>query len=95
MDDDGKGDDVIVEDWLWGDDAPEEGDEEPLTQSEIALRKRMISIFIGSVIAGIALIILGDPSYLGGVNGDSQSRGQGASFHVRESARREGAPLRI
>ncbi len=55
---DGKGDDVIVEDWLWGDDTPEEGDEEPLTQSELALRKRMISIFVGSAITGIALIIL-------------------------------------
>lgn len=51
-------DEVIVEDWLWDDDAAEQDEVEPLTQSELALRKRIIGIFVGSVIAGIALIII-------------------------------------
>jgi len=52
------GDELIVEDWLWEDDSPEEGDVEPLSPSELALRKRMIRIFIGSVIAAIVLVLL-------------------------------------
>ena len=52
------GDEIVVEDWLWDDDAPEEGEVEPLSPSELALRKRMIRIFIGSVIAAIALVVL-------------------------------------
>lgn len=52
-------DQVLIEDWLWDDDAPEESDDElPLSQSELALRKRMISIFIGSVIGVIGLMAL-------------------------------------
>jgi len=52
-------DEVLVQDWLWDDDSPEESeDEQPLSQSELALRKRMISIFIGSLIGVIVLIAL-------------------------------------
>ncbi len=50
-------DEVLVQDWLWDDDSPEESeDEQPLSQSELALRKRMISIFIGTVIGVIVLV---------------------------------------
>ncbi len=52
------GDELIVEDWLWDDDAPEEGDAAPLSPSELALRKRMIKVFIGSVIGVIVLVSL-------------------------------------
>ncbi|CAB4646441.1 MAG: hypothetical protein F2894_00430 [Actinobacteria bacterium] len=52
------GDEIVVEDWLWDDDAPEEGDDAPLSASELALRKRMINIFIGSVMGVIVLVVL-------------------------------------
>ena len=52
------GDELIVEDWLWEDDSPEEGDDAPLSPSELALRKRIIKVFMGSVIGVIVLILL-------------------------------------
>ena len=51
-------DEIIVEDWLWDEDAPEEGDSAPLSPSELALRKRMIKVFIGSVIGAIVLLVV-------------------------------------
>ena len=51
-------DEVLIEDWLWGDDADEYEGEEPLTPSELAMRKRMISIVIASVIGAIVLMAL-------------------------------------
>ena len=51
-------DEIIVEDWLWDDDTPEEGEDFPLSPSELALRKRMIKLFIGSAVATIVCIVL-------------------------------------
>lgn len=51
-------DEIIVEDWLWDEDTPEEGEDSPLSQSELALRKRMIKLFIGSAVAVIVCIVL-------------------------------------
>jgi hypothetical protein len=51
-------DEIIVEDWLWDDDTPEEGDDAPLSPSELALRKRMIKLFIGSTVAVIVCVVL-------------------------------------
>jgi len=51
-------DEVLVQDWLWDDDTPEEGDDAPLSPSELALRKRMIKLFIGSAVAVIVCVVL-------------------------------------
>jgi len=51
-------DEVLVQDWLWDDDTPEEVDDAPLSPSELALRKRMINLFIGSAVAVIVCVVL-------------------------------------
>jgi hypothetical protein len=55
--------DVIVEDWLWEDDSPEEPEEYEPSYEERMLRRRAWTLFIGSIIGLLALAILGVVSY--------------------------------
>jgi len=52
-------DDVVVEDWLWDDDVPEEPAERELTHEERMLRRSAIRTFVGSIVGLVALVILG------------------------------------
>lgn len=55
--------DVVVEDWLWDDDAPEEPEEVELSYEERMLRRRAMWVFIGSLIGIVALVVIGFVSY--------------------------------
>lgn len=55
--------DVVVEDWLWDDDAPEEPEEVELSYEERMLRRRAMWVFIGSLIGIVALAVIGFVSY--------------------------------
>jgi len=51
--------DVIVEDWLWDDDAPEEPEEYELSYEERILRRRAMQMFFGSIVGVIVFAVLG------------------------------------
>lgn len=55
--------DVVVEDWLWDDDAPEEPEEVELSYEERMLRRRAMWVFVGSLIGIVALVVIGFVSY--------------------------------
>jgi len=55
--------DVIVEDWLWDDDAPEEPEEVELSYEERLLRRRAMWVFFGSIVGIIILAIIGFVSF--------------------------------
>ena len=55
--------DVIVEDWLWDDDAPEEPEEVELSYEERMLRRRAMWVFVGSIIGIVVLGVIGFVSY--------------------------------
>lgn len=55
--------DVVVEDWLWDDDAPEEPEEFELSHEERMLRRRAMWVFFGSMIGIVALAIIGFVSF--------------------------------
>ena len=51
--------DLVVEDWLWEDDSPEEPEEYEPSYEERMLRRRAWTMFIGSIIGVLALAVLG------------------------------------
>jgi hypothetical protein len=55
--------DVVVEDWLWDDDAPEEPEEIELSYEERLLRRRAMWVFFGSMVGIIVLAIIGFVSF--------------------------------
>ena len=55
--------DVIVEDWLWDDDAPEEPEEVELSYEERMLRRRAMFVFFGSIVGIVILAVIGFVSY--------------------------------
>jgi hypothetical protein len=51
--------DLVVEDWLWDDDAPEEPEEYELSHEERMLRRRAMQLFFGSIVGVVVLAVLG------------------------------------
>ena len=55
--------DVVVEDWLWDDDSPEEPEELELSYEERMLRRRAMFAFFGSIVGLIVLAVIAVVSY--------------------------------
>jgi hypothetical protein len=55
--------DVVVEDWLWDDDAPEEPEEVELSYEERMLRRRAMWVFFGSIVGIIVIAVIGFVSF--------------------------------
>ncbi|MEY3361404.1 MAG: hypothetical protein RL531_1123 [Actinomycetota bacterium] len=51
--------DLVVEDWLWDDDAPEEPEEYELSHEERMLRRRAMQMFFASIVGFVVLAVLG------------------------------------
>ena len=50
--------DVVVEDWLWDDDSPEEPEERELSYEERMVRKRAWYVFVTSIVGVIVIAII-------------------------------------
>jgi hypothetical protein len=55
--------DVVVEDWLWDDDSPEEPEELELSYEERLLRKRAMWMFVWTLVGMVVLAAIGVVSY--------------------------------
>ncbi|MFM7617851.1 MAG: hypothetical protein ACKO72_10395 [Actinomycetes bacterium] len=86
---------VVIEDWLWDDDSPEEPEEYEVSHEELLLRKRAIRMFFGSILGVLVLAALGVVAFR--VMGDDPVRELPAACtagRVSECPERPGAPAR-
>jgi hypothetical protein len=87
--------DVVIEDWLWDEDSPEEPEEYELSYEERLLRKRAMRMFFGSILGVLVLAALGVVAFR--VMGDDPVRELPAACtagRVSECPERPGAPTR-